>query len=446
MSTGHETGRRPVGSADPLNTSATAWPASTPRNHVASTAPACSKSQGTMSGLPELSRTTVGLPSRENGLGQRPLAAGQVRPGPARRLAAHEALLAEAEEDDVGLARRLDGRLDAALVRSLDGRRRARGRAPCSRRRRAGHRGMLTASSGAPAADQGPGISRPASASGPKDGYSLGRGIQREEPRPVLEQHDRAAARLAGQRPALGLRRRGGRRSAAAAVGIVEKAQPLLQREHAPNRFVDPLDADEAALERLGQATNERVAHHVDVDAGLEGERRGLGQIGRHAVRDQLRHGAIVADEDAAEAPAAAQQGPEKRRVGRRRHAREVVEGRHHRGCAMSHGGREGRQMHLVQRALGDVDRGIFAACADRPIAAQMLGAGGHGVRGVEAAPLQGADPGLGQPRREPGILARALRDAPPAGIAADIQHRREEKVEAVGRGLLGGDAGGPPP
>ena len=45
---------------------------------------------------------------------------------------------------------------------------------------------------------------------------------------------------------------------------------------------------DEAAVERLRQALAIGIRHHVDVDAGIERQRRGLDEIGRDAVLDQF--------------------------------------------------------------------------------------------------------------------------------------------------------------
>ena len=58
----HVTGVRPLGLTRPVTTSPTAWPASLPKNHAASTASACSTSQGTTSGRPENKTTITGFP------------------------------------------------------------------------------------------------------------------------------------------------------------------------------------------------------------------------------------------------------------------------------------------------------------------------------------------------------------------------------------------------
>jgi len=72
-----------------------------------------------------------------------------------------------------------------------------------------------------------------------------------------------------------------------------------------------------------------------------------------------------------------------------------------------------------------------------------MLG-GRDEARGAgEVRALRAADLGLGEARADHRILAGPLGDAAPAGIAGQVEHRREGEVEARGRGLVGGVGGG---
>ena len=108
----------------------------------------------------------------------------------------------------------------------------------------------------------------------------------------------------------------------------------------------------------------------------------------------QLGHGVEVAHDHAIEAPALAHRVPQQRRIGGRRHAGEIVEGRHDRGDAGFNRGAERRQIDFVQLPLGNVDRGVVAARRHRAVGADVLGGRGDrigpaDVRSLEAAHLR---------------------------------------------------------
>ena len=64
-------------------------------------------------------------------------------------------------------------------------------------------------------------------------------------------------------------------------------------------------------------------------------------------------------------------------------------------------------------------------------------------ARPARSCALEAADLGLGEAGADVRVLARAFGDPAPARVAGDVEHRREGEVEAGGRGLLGGEAGG---
>ena len=124
---------------------------------------------------------------------------------------------------------------------------------------------------------------------------------ERQDFRTVGHEHDRTASRLARQLAPLRCPPRL-RRSRAAPIGIVEQAETLLQLEHATHARIDRGHCYEAALKRLGQALYVRAARHVDIDAGVQRERRGLDEVRGHAMVEEFRDGVVVADQDALEA------------------------------------------------------------------------------------------------------------------------------------------------
>ena len=120
-SRGQVTGSRPVGLNFPVSTSAMAWPASTPKNQVATKACAFAAIVPIIKGRPEEISATTGLPSVENGLGQRVLGARQTGICAARRLAAHAGGFAKAQNHEVRVPAQVAGHGDARDVVTRDG-------------------------------------------------------------------------------------------------------------------------------------------------------------------------------------------------------------------------------------------------------------------------------------------------------------------------------------
>ena len=102
---------------------------------------------------------------------------------------------------------------------------------------------------------------------------------------------------------------------------------------------------------------------------------------------------------------------------------------------------RKRRQVNLVQRSLGDIGRGVFAAGGHGAIGAEMLGRGRNAIPGREVSSLEAPRLGRRHLGSDPSVLARALDDASPARVARYVEHRRESQGDAVLRRLLGGDA-----
>ena len=135
----------------------------------------------------------------------------------------------------------------------------------------------------------------------------------------------RAASRASSRRSAVCARLGRGR---SAPIGIIEKAEALFQLEHAPDARVDRGHRYETALKRLGQAVDVGAARHIDVDAGIEGERRGLDEVRRHAMIEKLRDGVVVADHNPVEAGDSPEPALQQLGVGSHRHAGDIDERR----------------------------------------------------------------------------------------------------------------------
>ena len=245
---GDRRGRR-RGRSAPVRRAATAWPASLPGNQQATTAAAFAKTSGMAIGRPENSRTTAGLPVASTAA-----ASSACRPGRSMRarLAASPLIQAASPRqriDAVGAVGGRDGGGDAGGVAALDrdardvldggvrAARRAGRRARRSPRRRGRRRPRGRAS-------------RPAaSASGPISAIRPGEaGSGRVPSRFCSSTSERAAASRAAARRAA--RRAGvsGIGAGAAAVGVVEEAEAVLEVEDAGDGGVDGGHRHEAAV------------------------------------------------------------------------------------------------------------------------------------------------------------------------------------------------------
>ena len=139
----------------------------------------------------------------------------------------------------------------------------------------------------------------------------LARARQRQQVAVVLEQDDRLAPGLARQRARL--RKHRSRRS---------RASTSMRRNGSSNRPSIAFSASTrrtdsssfacghlAAANEVGQMLAVEAALHAHVDAGEEGEPRGIAPVLREAVRDHLLVAGVVGDDEALETPFAAQAG-----------------------------------------------------------------------------------------------------------------------------------------
>jgi hypothetical protein len=233
----------------------------------------------------------------------------------------------------------------------------------------------------------------------------------------VLQHHNRASADRARKRAALG---NGGRglQLCAAAVGILEETQPLFEGEHAAHGLIDLRQAHEPAFQSTRQAAAIGIGHHVDVHSGVEREGGRLREVRGDAVVDQSANGVVVTDDDSTEAQVPAQPCPKQSGIGSHRNTRKIVEGGHDGGHAGGDRGGKRGQMHLVHRALGDVDGGIVASGGDGTVGAEVLGDRRKSGRGRKSGALEAADLGLREARGQPRILAGPFDAAAPTRIA----------------------------
>ncbi len=94
-----------------------------------------------------------------------------------------------------------------------------------------------------------------------------------------------------------------------------------------------------------------------------------------------------------------------------------------------------------MHRAVGEIDRGIFAPGGYGSIPAQVLGGGGQAGGGAQVLALEAARFRRGKLRGDPGVFTRALDDPTPAWIARYIEHGREGERNSILRSFRGGAA-----
>ena len=95
------------------------------------------------------------------------------------------------------------------------------------------------------------------------------------------------------------------------------------------------------------------------------------------------------------------------------------------------------RQIHLQQRAPGDLRGAYVGARLRDPVAGHVLQRG-EDVVGTQwqGAPLQAAHFGDAHPAGDVGVLAESLLDASPARIAPEVDDRRQQQLDAAGARL----------
>jgi hypothetical protein len=90
-----------------------------------------------------------------------------------------------------------------------------------------------------------------------------------------------------------------------------------------------------------------------------------------------------------------------------------------------------------------DIGPGVVAAALGSAVGAEVLGRGHDRVGRGQVAALEPADLRCRERAAEERVFARALDDPAPAGVAGDVDHRREGPVEACRARLSRGDARG---
>ena len=226
-------------------------------------------------------------------------------------------------------------------------------------------------------------------------------------------------------------------------VGIIEQPEGRLAPEHAAHRLVHEGDGDAPRPDQSREIVHVDAAHHVHIDAGLEGELPRFGARARDAVIAELVDRRPVAHHEAPEAPLAAEHRGHEPGAGGARDPADLVEGRHDATGACVQGGVVRRQVHFAQRPLGQIDGVVVPAALGAAIGGKMFYGGEHRVGRARIGALKAPDARRGHGRSQVGILTRAFGDATPAGIAGDIHHRGERPVHTGGRGLPGGDVSG---
>ena len=229
--------------------------------------------------------------------------------------------------------------------------------------------------------------------------------------------------------------------SAASTYGCSNRPSASLRRSTLPHGRIHQRLGHRARIHQRGQMLRVRVGDHVHVQPSQDAQARGIGEIGRDAVVDQLKHRLIVAQNHARPLPLVAQDRAQGQVVDRGRHAADLVERAHHAAGAGVEGGLEWRQVYLAQAALRQIDGVVIAAGLGCAVANVVFGAGGHAATTSEIAGLEAAHARTRQRRAQKDILAGALGDPAPARIARDIDHRRKDPVDPMRGCLFGGDA-----
>ena len=260
--------------------------------------------------------------------------------------------------------------------------------------------------------------------------------LQREDA-VVAQQHDALRGDLAGEgtvRRRVAQRLRRGRFDRPS----FEQAELELRAKDAANGGVDRREGQPTRRDRFAQWRAEAVgAGQLDVEPGVDRYRGGLDRIGGDPVKvGELPYGEVVRDHAALEAPFVAQDRGQEVAIGEARDPVDLLIHVHHRaGTAVAHNGFERPQVDVSQLALADV-RGRPVETALRcAVTDEVLGRGDDARRAVCC--LQAADEGDPHRGHEVWVLAERLLGAPPARVAAHVEHGREALVGAHGPHLL---------
>lgn len=262
-------------------------------------------------------------------------------------------------------------------------------------------------------------------------------GRERQDAR-VAQQHQGGGGTVARDLAVLGGQRHRGR-AADVGVGPLEQSGPELEPQDPGDGVVEKARTHLARVHQAAEVAGVGLADHVHVYTGRQREGRGLTQVGRHAVLEQLPDGVPVADHQPVEAPLVLEDPAQHPRVCGDRDTVQVVEGAHHRGDAGAHQGLEGSKVEVAQGGGADVDRVVVPAPRGHGVPDVVLGAGGDRVDGGQVTGLEPAHRGRAQARGQHRVLAEGLRDPAPPRVGADVEHRGERPAHPVGTRLAGG-------
>ena len=148
--------------------------------------------------------------------------------------------------------------------------------------------------------------------------------------------------------------------------------------------------------------------------------------------------GVGVRDDETVEAELVPQHVGEQPAVARGGHAVEVHVGAHDVAGSRVDASLERGEVDVPQLGVGDVGVVVVTPADRRPVPGIVLGAGQHAL-GAEVA-LEAAHLGGAHGSAQEGVLARALDDPAPPGIAGDVDHGGEGPVDAHGPRLPRGD------
>ncbi len=208
----------------------------------------------------------------------------------------------------------------------------------------------------------------------------------------------------------------------------VEHPELRLLAKHASQRPVDEGLVDGAFFDRLHERGAEGLDRgQLDVDACRERVARGIRPPSAVAVQ-LLEEGdrEVVGDHGALEAPLVTEESGEKRRIGGGRDAVKVGVRVHHRAdAALADSHLERGQEHVGELASAHRDGGEVAAALGGGVADEVL------ERGDDSGRLDALDVGRRDGPHEIRVLADGLLDTTPAGVAHDVEHRREALVDA---------------
>ena len=186
-----------------------------------------------------------------------------------------------------------------------------------------------------------------------------------------------------------------------------------------------------------------QAALHAHIQAGVESQLRGFTVVAGVAMRDQFEIGGVIGHHEATEFPFVAQDHRHQLVVGRSRHAIDVVEGTHDGQRAGIQRRLERWQVHVAQRAFGNLHAVVVQPAHDSAIGCEMLGRGEESVRRFQVIALEALHAGGGKRTAQEHVFTRGFGHAAPALVAGHVHGGGEGPVQAGGGGFDGGSACG---